>query len=145
MKLLLMHFSQTFFLIIIEILSICSSVNMTDQVLHPCETRDRTAFLYSRCSDSLRAGRSGDRVPVWARFSAPVLTGRGAHPASHTMGTGSFPGIKQPGRGLEHRPLPSAEVKERVELYLYPLWAFLACSRARFTFTFLDSKPYDNR
>jgi hypothetical protein len=30
----------------------------------------------------------------WARFSAPVQTGPGAHPASCTMGTGSFPGVK---------------------------------------------------
>ena len=35
------------------------------------------------------------------------------------MGTGSFPGVKRPERGVGH-PLPSsAEVKERVELYLY--------------------------
>jgi len=27
-------------------------------------------------------------------FSAPVQTGSGAHPASCTMGTGSFPGVK---------------------------------------------------
>jgi len=35
-----------------------------------------------------------------------------------TMGTGSFPGVKRPGRGVDHPPPPSAEVKERVELYL---------------------------
>ena len=29
-----------------------------------------------------------------ARFSAPVQTGPGAHPASCTMGTGSFPEVK---------------------------------------------------
>ena len=29
-----------------------------------------------------------------ARFSAPVQTGPGAHPASCTMGTGFFPGLK---------------------------------------------------
>ena len=40
------------------------------------------------------AVRSGDRIPVEARFSAPVQTGPGAHPASCTMGTGSFPGVK---------------------------------------------------
>jgi len=28
-----------------------------------------------------------------ARFSAPVQIGPGAHPASCTMGTGSFPGV----------------------------------------------------
>jgi hypothetical protein len=43
-------------------------------------------------SDSLRAGRSGDRIPVMARFSAPIQTGAGAHPAFYTMGTGSFRG-----------------------------------------------------
>ena len=32
-----------------------------------------------------------------ARFSAPVQTGPGAHAASYTMGTGSFPGVKRGG------------------------------------------------
>ena len=32
-----------------------------------------------------------------ARFSAPVQTGPGAHPASCTMGTGSFPGVESTG------------------------------------------------
>jgi len=32
--------------------------------------------------------------PAGARFSAPVQTGPGAHPASCTMGTRSFLGIK---------------------------------------------------
>jgi len=69
----------------------------------------------SRYSSSLR---SGDRIQVGARFSAPVQTGPGAHPATYTMGTGSFLGVKQPERVIDHPPPYSAEVKERVELYL---------------------------
>jgi hypothetical protein len=86
----------------------------------------------SRYSNSLRAGRSGDRIPVVARFSAAVQTGPGAHPASYTMGTGSFPGVKRSGRGVDYPPSSSARIKERVELYLYapsgPSWPFLGRS-----------------
>jgi len=56
---------------------------------------------------------------VRARFSAPVQPGPGTYPASYIMGTAAFPGVKRPGRGVDHPPLSSAEVKERVELYLY--------------------------
>jgi hypothetical protein len=67
----------------------------------------------SRYSDSLRAGRSGDRIPVGASRPALVPT----HPPI-TMGTGSCPGVKRPGRGVDH-PTPSrAEVEGRVELYI---------------------------
>jgi hypothetical protein len=42
---------------------------------------------------------------------------------------GFFPGVKRPGRGVDHRPPSSAEVKERVQLYLYspsgPSWPVL--------------------
>ena len=41
----------------------------------------------------------------------------------------SFPGVKRPGRGVDHPPPSSARVKERVELYLYspsgPSWPVL--------------------
>jgi len=47
---------------------------------------------------------------VGARFSALAFL---------TIGTGAFPGVKRPGRGVDH-PAPSlAEVEGRVELYLY--------------------------
>ena len=43
---------------------------------------------------------------LWgARCSAPVQTGPGAHPASCTMGTGSFPGVKS-GQGVTLTPHP---------------------------------------
>jgi len=37
-----------------------------------------------------------------ATFSAPVQTGPGTNPDSYTMGTGSFPGVKQPERGVNY-------------------------------------------
>jgi hypothetical protein len=72
-----------------------------------------------RYSNSLRAGRSGDRIPVKVRFSAPVHTGPGAYPASYTMGNGYLPEKQRPGRGLDHPTPSSTEVKESVGLYLY--------------------------
>jgi hypothetical protein len=45
-----------------------------------------------------------------AKFSAPVQTGPGAHPASCKMGTGSFPGVKRLGRDADPSPPSSAEV-----------------------------------
>ena len=41
-------------------------------------------------SDLLLARRSGVQILVEARFSAPIQTGCGAHPASYKMGTGSL-------------------------------------------------------
>jgi hypothetical protein len=73
--------------------------------------------------------RSGDRIPVRAKFSAPVQTGPGANPASCTIGTASFPGDKAAG-AWSWPPTPHrAKVKERVELHLYspsgPSWPLL--------------------
>jgi hypothetical protein len=58
--------------------------------------------------------------PDGARFSASVQTGPGAHPASCTMGTGSFEGVES-GRGVTLTPHPFLVLrsKNRVELYLY--------------------------
>ena len=51
------------------------------------------------------------------------------HPSVPIMGTGLLPGVKQPGRGLNHPSPFRAKVKERVELYLYspsePSWPVL--------------------
>jgi hypothetical protein len=83
----------------------------------------------SRYSDLLQAGRSRDQIPVEAKFSTPNQTSPGTHPDSYTMGTQSFLGVKWPGCGVDHPPHFSAEVIERVELYLYspsgPLWPVL--------------------
>jgi len=68
-----------------------------------------------------RYGLDGPGIESW--------WGRGVdfpHPASCTIGTGSFPGVKQMRHGFNHPPPSSTKVKERVELYLCspskPLW-----------------------
>jgi hypothetical protein len=63
---------------------------------------------------TVRAGQSGDWISVATRFSVPVRTGPGAHPAFCTVGTESFPGVKGPGRGVRHPPSSNAEFKEKV-------------------------------
>jgi hypothetical protein len=51
----------------------------------------------------------------------------GAHPASCKMVTGSFPGVKRPGRGADHPPLP-LRGQEIVKIYLYsPFRLLVAC------------------
>ena len=59
----------------------------------------------SRYSDWLWAGWSADQIPVGLRFFAPVQTSHGAHPASCTMSTGSFLGVKS-GQSLTLTPHP---------------------------------------
>ena len=54
-----------------------------------------------------------------ARFFTPVQISPGAHPASCTMSTGSFPGVKS-GWGMTLAPHPVlVPWSERVALYLY--------------------------
>ena len=68
-----------------------------------------------------RYGQDGPGIESrWgARFSAPVQIDLGAHPASYTMGTGSLPEVKRPGRGIDQPSPSSTEVKERVEVYIH--------------------------
>jgi len=80
---------------------------------------------------------------VGARFSAPVQTDRGAHPAFCTMGTGSFSGVKS-GRGVTVTPHPLLvpwSWKSRAIPPL-PLWSvrpvqsLSACTRVHFNCIF---------
>jgi len=59
-------------------------------------------------------------------------------PSSYTVSTRSFNGVKWLTRGHNHLSPSSAEVKERVELYLC---AFLAGYRVNFMFTLLPWSP----
>jgi hypothetical protein len=51
------------------------------------------------------------KIRVKARFSTFVQTSPGTHTASYTMGTGSFPEVKRPGRYVNH-PLTPRRKKE---------------------------------
>jgi hypothetical protein len=73
--------------------------------------------------------RRSNPIGGGAIFSAPVQTGPRVHPTSYTMVTGSFFGIKRPGRGADHLHPPNAEVEGRVQLPIYspsgPSWPVL--------------------
>jgi len=72
----------------------------------------------------------GNRIPVGARFSATVQT----HPASYTMGTGSFPGVKRPERGVDHPPHLALRLRKEYSYTSTHPWASVACSTVNFTF-----------
>jgi hypothetical protein len=80
-------------------ITICVKAFIADRVTVPAIIFKRPMFLW------LQAGRSGDRIPVGARFSASVQTGPDAHSASFAMGTESFPGVKN-GRDVTLFPHP---------------------------------------
>jgi hypothetical protein len=47
-----------------------------------------------------------------ATISASVKTGPVVHPASYTMGTGSFLGVKRPGSGIDYPPHLAPRLKK---------------------------------
>jgi len=76
-----------------------------------------------------------------ARFSAPVQTIPRVHPASCTMGTGSFPGVKIGWDvTLTPHPLLVPWSRKGRAIPLLPIWAvwpvqsLSACTRVHFTF-----------
>ena len=82
------------------------------------KTKNQVRMKYKKSANKSR----------WGRIFADVQTGRGAHPASYTVGSGSFPWVKCPACG---------DVKERVELYHYSpyalLWSVLGRNLSFFT------------
>ena len=75
-------------------------VRMFRIVLKLRRRRDRAVGI------AIRYGLDGPGIEFHreTRFSATVQTGPGAHLAYYTMGTGSFPGVKRPGCGVDHPP-----------------------------------------
>ena len=71
------------------------------------------------------------------KFSAPVQSPWGPPNLLYNGYRVSFPGVQRPGNGVNHLPSSSAEVKERLELYLYSLsetsweimeWTLFTCT-----------------
>jgi hypothetical protein len=81
-----------------------------------------------RDSDSLRAGRSTDRILVGARFSTPVQASPGTHPGPYTKALGLSRGLSA--QGVEMTTHTHLQPRlNRVELHIYSLsgysWPFL--------------------
>ena len=91
-----------------------------------CTVKDKRQSHNSQNKEVKIKYREQKKIPVGARFSAPVQTGPGPHPVFYKNSYRvSFPGLSCRGVALTATPA-SAEVKERVELYLYspsgPSW-----------------------
>jgi hypothetical protein len=72
-----------------------------------CMDQDSSVGVATRCElDS-----PGIESRWEAGFSTPFHTGPEAHPASYTVGSGSFPEVMQRGVALITHPQSSAEVK----------------------------------
>jgi len=72
-----------------------------------------------RYSDWLRAGWSGDRIPVGGE-NFRTFPDRPWNPSNllYSRYRVSFTGVKRPGPGVDHSLSSSPGVKERVDLYL---------------------------
>jgi hypothetical protein len=82
-------------------------------------------------------GLGGLRMGGGVRFSTPIQTSPGTHPASYTMDTESFPGVKWPECGVDHHPHLAPGLKKSRATPLLPLWAFVSCPRVNFTSIFI--------
>jgi len=79
------------------------SYSLFDEEVRQEVGRDSAVGIATRCG-------FGDRIQVGQDFP---------HPFRPPWRPRSLPGIKRPGRGVDHAHPPSAEVRERVDLYLY--------------------------
>ena len=113
----------------------CRSLHMSYVLHHKVQWLDNVLIVRrDRVSSVGIATRHGLDDPGiesrWGRdFLHPSRPALGVHPASYTLVTGSFLGIKLTGPGAYHPPPSSAEVEGRVELYICspsgPSWPVL--------------------
>ena len=72
----------------------------------------------------------------WGRDFPPVQTGPGAHPASYTMGTGSFLGVNRPKRGVDRPPHLAPKLKKEYSYTSTPPLGLRGLLWMNCTFTF---------
>jgi len=86
---------------------------------------------YSSVGIATGYGLDGPRIEFrWrARFSVPVQTGPGAHPATYAMGSGSLSGIKRPGRRVYQQHHLAKRLKKEWSYISTPLNEFVTTSR----------------
>jgi len=53
-----------------------------------------------------------DRIPVGGEIFRTVQPGLGVNPVYYTVGSGSLPGVKRPGRGVDHPPHLATRLKK---------------------------------
>jgi len=84
-----------------------------------CEVKteaEETVFII----ETLWGGRSRDQIPMGRDFPHPSIPALGPTSLLHNGYWVSFPGVKRLKRGVEYPPASNAEVKGRVEVYLFP-------------------------
>jgi hypothetical protein len=74
------------------------------------------------------------------RFFATVQISPGAHPTSYTMGTGSFPEVKRPGRGVENPPHLEPRSKKEWSYTSIPPLGLRGLFRVKFTFNLYNKQ-----
>jgi hypothetical protein len=76
-----------------------------------------TTVVVGRVAQSVQRLATGWTIQGWNPGGDKIFRTRPDRPSGRpsllyrTMGTGSFPGVKRPGRGDDHPPPPSAEVE----------------------------------
>jgi hypothetical protein len=92
--------------------------------------RPGLCYYCGRDSDSLRAGRSGVRTPwrgVGEIFRFQQVRPRGPPRLLYNGHRVSFPGVKRPGRDVNHPPPSSDVVEYGKSIPVPPLYACPAC------------------
>jgi hypothetical protein len=87
-----------------------------------CLRQQHNATYVVLTHDAIRYRLYGPGIKYWwgRDFLPPSRLALGPTQPPIQRVPGYFQGVKRPGRGVNHSPPSSAEVKERVQLYLSP-------------------------